>query len=107
MDPSFLSARQDFPVASYVTCGPGPDATCVPDPVRTVLGPTLTEALQRDRFRFDGSDLLPHDMGLSPMWGAMVEFVGEGPDNRERLLAELEATWVERERDTEAASAAP
>jgi DNA-binding SARP family transcriptional activator/ABC-type glycerol-3-phosphate transport system substrate-binding protein len=105
VDPTFLSARQDFPVGAY--CGPGPDATCVPDPIRATLAPALTESLQRDRFRFDGSDLLTHDMGLWPMWDTMVEFVGEGPDNRERLLAELEATWVERERDAEAASAAP
>jgi DNA-binding SARP family transcriptional activator/ABC-type glycerol-3-phosphate transport system substrate-binding protein len=98
-DPGFVSARQDFPVEAYVTCRGGEASTCLPDPLRQTLAPPLTEALKGDRFRFDGSDLLPHEMGLGPMWDAMVEFVGAGPDNLEPLLSELEATWVEREQE--------
>lgn len=98
-DRRFLSAHADFPVEAYLTCRGDNDASCEPDPIRATLAPPLTESLQRDRFRFDGSDLLPHEMGLWPMWGAMVDFVGAGPDNLERLLAELETTWVERERE--------
>jgi alpha-glucoside transport system substrate-binding protein len=92
-DPGFMSPRGDFPIDAYVTCR----ETCRPDPIRATLAPGLADAVRGDRFRFDGSDLLPHEMGLQPMWGAMVEFVGAGPDNLDRLLAELEATWVERE----------
>ena len=93
VDPSFMSARRDFPPTAYVRC----DSSCGPDPVRTALAPTLTDALEHDRFRFDGSDLLPHGVGLEPMWETMVEFVGEGPGNLDRLLTELDDTWRDLE----------
>jgi DNA-binding SARP family transcriptional activator/ABC-type glycerol-3-phosphate transport system substrate-binding protein len=101
IDPAFMSPRRDFPPEAYQTCRDGQDPSCGPDPFRAALAGPLTEALQGDRFRFDGSDLLPHGMGLDPMWTAMVEFVGAGPDNLDRLLRELEATWDRRDRIAE------
>jgi alpha-glucoside transport system substrate-binding protein len=88
-DASFLSPRMDFPSTAYVRCG----ASCQPDPIRTALAPVLTDALEHDRFRFDGSDLLPYGVGLEPFWSTMVQFVGEGPGNLDRLLGELDETW--------------
>jgi DNA-binding SARP family transcriptional activator/ABC-type glycerol-3-phosphate transport system substrate-binding protein len=103
-DPGFMSPRGDFPLEYYVTCPDDPDdpdepdEPCEPDPVRASVAPPLRDALAADRFRFDGSDLLPHEVGLHPMWQAMVEFVGSGPDELDRILSELEDTWLERER---------
>jgi DNA-binding SARP family transcriptional activator/ABC-type glycerol-3-phosphate transport system substrate-binding protein len=102
-DPSFMSPRVDFPLELYAMCErEREEQDCEPDPVRAALTPPLQEALQAGRFRFDGSDLLPHDMGLEPMWQAMVEFVGRGPGDLERVLTELEAIWIERERQAAA-----
>jgi DNA-binding SARP family transcriptional activator/ABC-type glycerol-3-phosphate transport system substrate-binding protein len=97
-DPAFMSPRGDFPLEDYIICPDGPARPCEPDPVRASLGPTLRDALEADRFRFDGSDLLPHEVGLEPMWQAMVEYVGGGPTVLDRVLADLERTWLERER---------
>jgi DNA-binding SARP family transcriptional activator/ABC-type glycerol-3-phosphate transport system substrate-binding protein len=96
---TFMSPRADFPLDAYVTCSTEEEETCTPDPVRAALAPPLHAALREDRFRFDGSDLLPHEMGLEPMWTAMVDFVGTGPAAIDRILTELEAEWVERERE--------
>jgi alpha-glucoside transport system substrate-binding protein len=96
---TFMSPRADFPMDAYVTCATEEAQTCAPDPVRAVLAPPLQAALREDRFRFDGSDLLPHGMGLAPMWQAMVDFVGTGPAEIDRILTELDAEWVERERE--------
>jgi DNA-binding SARP family transcriptional activator/ABC-type glycerol-3-phosphate transport system substrate-binding protein len=96
-DPAFMSPRGDFPLEHYVTCPDGPDGPCDPDPARAAAGPPLRDALAADRFRFDGSDLLPHGVGLEPMWEAMVEYVGGGPDVLDRVLTDLERTWIERE----------
>lgn len=35
------------------------------------------------------------------MWGAMVGFVGSGPDSIDRILDDLETTWDEREREAQ------
>ena len=106
LDPLFISPRNDFPTAAYLRCDPEESERCEPDPIRTLLAPQLLDALEQDRFRFDGSDLLPHRMGFEPMWGAMVEFIGAGPDNLDELLTGLDAEWERREaeaRENEAA----
>ena len=100
IDPAFMSPGRNFPQDAYATC-PGETSTCEPDAVKATLAPVLSDALRNDRFRFDGSDPLPHDMGLQPMWEAMVEFVGSGPGSQDRILAELESVWDQRERAAE------
>jgi len=97
LDPLFISPRNDFPTAAYLRCDPEEPERCERDPIRTSLAPQLLDALEQDRFRFDGSDLLPHRMGFEPMWGAMVEFIGAGPDNLDELLTGLDAEWERRE----------
>ncbi len=97
LDRLFVSPRNDFPTTAYRRCETEAPDRCEPDPVRTSLAPQLLDALEQDRFRFDGSDLLPHGIGLEPMWGAMVEFIGAGPDNLDELLTELDAEWERRE----------
>ncbi len=97
LDNMFISPRNDFPTAAYRRCESEAPERCEPDPVRTLLAPQLLDALEQDRFRFDGSDLLPHGIGLDPMWSAMVEFVGAGPDNLDELLTGLDAEWERRE----------
>jgi DNA-binding SARP family transcriptional activator/ABC-type glycerol-3-phosphate transport system substrate-binding protein len=96
-DESFLSPRADFPLDAYEVCDDD-GTSCRPDPARAVLAPPLHQALADDRFRFDGSDLLAHEVGLEPMWEAMVDYVSSGPASIDRILTDLEATWDERER---------
>jgi DNA-binding SARP family transcriptional activator/ABC-type glycerol-3-phosphate transport system substrate-binding protein len=100
LDPQYISPRTDFPTAAYLRCEPGEPDTCAPDPIRTELAPELLQALEQDRFRYDGSDLLPYGVGLFPMWSTMVEFVGAGPDNLDDLLTGLDAEWERREAET-------
>jgi ABC-type glycerol-3-phosphate transport system substrate-binding protein/energy-coupling factor transporter ATP-binding protein EcfA2 len=50
-------------------------------------------ALATDTFRFDGSDLMPPDVGQHPFWNAMVEYLEQGPESLDRILADLEAAW--------------
>ncbi len=107
LDPLFISPRNDFPTAAYLRCEAEEPDRCEPDPVRSSLAPKLLDALEQDRFRFDGSDLLPHRMGFEPMWGTMVEFIGAGPENLDELLTGLDAEWERREaeaRENEAAA---
>ena len=53
----------------------------------------LLDALLRDTFRFDASDLMPPPVGDRVFLEAMMTYVREGPDSLDRILAELDAAW--------------
>ena len=53
----------------------------------------LLDALLRDTFRFDASDLMPPPVGDQVFLEAMMTYVREGPDSLDRILAELDAAW--------------
>lgn len=53
----------------------------------------LDAALADDTFRFDGSDLMPPEVGLQPFWQAMMTYLAEGPQSLHRMLAGLDAKW--------------
>jgi alpha-glucoside transport system substrate-binding protein len=53
----------------------------------------LQAALSADAYRFDASDLMPPQIGADRFWDAMVDYVREGPDSLDRILAELDAAW--------------
>jgi DNA-binding SARP family transcriptional activator/ABC-type glycerol-3-phosphate transport system substrate-binding protein len=50
-------------------------------------------ALASDTFRFDGSDLMPPEVGAGPFWKAMITYLTEGPKSLDRILADLDAAW--------------
>lgn len=95
---SFISPHAAFPVEAYACDGAGASSVaCVTDATGTTVAASLADAIAADRFRFDGSDLLPYGVGQGPMWDAMVAFVAAGGENLDDVLTDLEATWVERE----------
>jgi alpha-glucoside transport system substrate-binding protein len=93
-NPGWISASRDFPLAEYQLCTTTDPATrtCVSNDLTRSLAELVDAALDGDAFRFDGSDLMPLDVGTA-FWAAMVEFVGEGPDNLDELLAQLDSVW--------------
>jgi ABC-type glycerol-3-phosphate transport system substrate-binding protein len=53
----------------------------------------LRAALTTDGFRFDGSDLMPPEVGTGSFWRGMADYIASGPDSLSRVLAEIEASW--------------
>jgi DNA-binding SARP family transcriptional activator/ABC-type glycerol-3-phosphate transport system substrate-binding protein len=53
----------------------------------------IQDALGRDAFRFDASDLMPPAIGQDLFWDAMMTYLVEGPENLDELLAGLDAAW--------------
>jgi DNA-binding SARP family transcriptional activator len=53
----------------------------------------LYDALAADAFRYDGSDLMPQAVNEA-FWAGMVRFVGDGPDNLDEVLADIDAAWA-------------
>lgn len=69
---------------------------------RSIYGPfmrrqaeLLDAALAADKFRFDGSDLMPPEVGQSPFWNAMMKYVAEGPGSLDGILRDLDEAWPE------------
>ena len=65
------------------------------------IAETTISALERGGFRFDGSDLMPPEIGLEGAFlDGMVRYFQEGPDSLEGIMADVEAAWVALESES-------
>jgi alpha-glucoside transport system substrate-binding protein len=78
----FISANQRFDAARY-------------GPFERRQAELIYAALADDTFRFDGSDLMPQEIGAELFWDAMMRFATKGPESLDAILAELDAAWPE------------
>lgn len=69
----------------------GPD--CYANELLAEASGVLTEALEAGTGRFDASDLMPAQVGSGSFWTGMVQYMQQGPDSLESILAEIEASW--------------
>jgi hypothetical protein len=53
----------------------------------------LDAALDAEKLRFDGGDLMPPDVGGEPFFDAMVRYMSRGSQSLDGVLADLEAAW--------------
>lgn len=67
----------------------GLDTANVDDPVNAVAVEILQNATT---FRFDGSDVMPAEVGSGSFWSEMTAWVGEDKDNA-AVLDAIEASW--------------
>jgi DNA-binding SARP family transcriptional activator/ABC-type glycerol-3-phosphate transport system substrate-binding protein len=83
--PTFIAPNRHIPLETYT------------DDFTRQMAEITTWALEQDTFRYDGSDLMPFEVGGPVFWSAMVDYVGAGPDNLDEILARLDAAWDELE----------
>ena len=48
------------------------------------------DALQKDLFRYDASEIMARSIGSNLLWELFKEYIGEGPQNLVKLLNELD-----------------
>jgi serine/threonine protein kinase/ABC-type glycerol-3-phosphate transport system substrate-binding protein len=53
----------------------------------------IDDALAIDSFRFDGSDLMPVEIGERAFWEGMLNYLREGPGSVDRILEDIESSW--------------
>ena len=80
LDHGFISANRRFDLDNY-------------PPFWRHQAKLLRTALDKDSFRFDGSDLMPSAIGQDLFWNAMMRYAAQGPDSLDAILTELEAAW--------------
>jgi alpha-glucoside transport system substrate-binding protein len=64
------------------------DLEAYSDPTTQAVAQVATEA---DVFRFDGSDLMPGEVGAGSFWQGMIAWFGGEPT--EQVLDDIEASW--------------
>jgi alpha-glucoside transport system substrate-binding protein len=53
----------------------------------------LTDALKEGTGRFDGSDLMPKEVGQGSFWTGMIDYVKGGASTLDGVLADIESSW--------------
>ena len=76
----YISPNRRFDVSVY-------------DPFERRLAGFINAALAADAFRFDGSDMMPPEIGADLFWKAMMRYAAEGPDSLDSILTGLDAAW--------------
>lgn len=80
--PAYFPSNRRFPADVYTEEWRGNIATI------------RTRSVEGDFVRFDGSDLMPEEVGTEPFWGGMVEYLSEGPNSLDAVLADLDAAMA-------------
>ena len=68
-------------------------ADCYVNDILADASVVLTDALAEDTGRFDASDLMPAEVGSGTFWTGMMQYMREGPDSAESVLADIENSW--------------
>jgi alpha-glucoside transport system substrate-binding protein len=66
------------------------------DPIMSSIAAQLAEGVDADMFRFDGSDLMPYDIGFGPLLTELTEYVSDPTKSPQETLAAVEMAWQNR-----------
>jgi len=82
-------ANNRLALGNWLSPNTGVDTTLLSDPLERLFADTL---LASDVFRFDGSDMMPGEVGAGTFWTEMTSWIGTGKSTSDVLDA-IEASW--------------
>jgi len=88
-------AQGEVQASSRISPNVDVGAECYVNPILADASEVLTGALEAGTGRFDASDLMPPAVGSGSFWTGMVEYMQGGPDELDKVLDEIEASWPE------------
>jgi alpha-glucoside transport system substrate-binding protein len=68
-------------------------ADCYANDILADASEVLTEALASGTGRFDASDLMPTAVGAGSFWTGMIDYMRQGPQALDGILADIEDSW--------------
>jgi alpha-glucoside transport system substrate-binding protein len=86
---SFEYANARAAESAWMSANKGLDVSVYTDPLDKQLAELL---IASDVTRFDGSDLMPAEVGSGSMWTEMTNWIASGKDTQ-AVLDDIEATW--------------
>ena len=51
------------------------------------------DSISAGLWRYDASDLMPPSIGAGAFWQGMVDYIDQGPEGMDEILAQIEAAW--------------
>jgi len=90
--PGYGGPAADFEVG-FVPPNMDFDASTISNDADRTMAELVQAALASDSFRFDGSDLMPPEVGAGAFWEGMVDWFVEGPESLDGIMAAIEAAW--------------
>lgn len=66
------------------------------DPIISSIAGQLADAVDADMFRFDGSDLMPYEIGFGPLLTELTEYVSDPNKTAREPLSAVEQAWQNR-----------
>lgn len=82
-------ANNRLAAGNWLSPNTGVDTTLLADPLERLFADTL---LASEIFRFDGSDMMPGEVGAGTFWTEMTSWIGSGKSTADVLDA-IEASW--------------
>jgi alpha-glucoside transport system substrate-binding protein len=63
------------------------------DPIMSSIAAQLAASVDAGMFRFDGSDLMPYEIGFGPLLTELTEYVSDPTKSAQETLSEVEEAW--------------
>jgi len=91
--PEWGSLRAQTQTSDFVPPHRGFDTDLFQDPIINSIAGQLAASVDADMFRFDGSDLMPYEIGFGPLLTELTEYVSEPTKSPEETLSAVEEAW--------------
>ena len=73
------------------------DVGLITDPLLNSISAAVGEAVEADMFRFDGSDLMPYEIGFGPLLTELTNYVSNSDKSAQETLSAVETAWSDYE----------
>jgi alpha-glucoside transport system substrate-binding protein len=91
--PEWGSVRAQTQTSDFVPPHRGFDTGLFQDPIISSVAAQLSESVDAGMFRFDGSDMMPYDIGFGPLLTELTEYVSDPSKSAGETLAAVEEAW--------------
>jgi DNA-binding SARP family transcriptional activator/ABC-type glycerol-3-phosphate transport system substrate-binding protein/tRNA A-37 threonylcarbamoyl transferase component Bud32 len=73
------------------------DVDLITDPLLNSISAAVSESVEADMFRFDGSDMMPYEIGFGPLLTELTDYVSSSGKSAQEALSAVEAAWNDYE----------
>ena len=73
------------------------DVGLITDPLLNSISAAVSESVEADMFRFDGSDMMPYEIGFGPLLTELTGYVSDSGKSAQETLSAVEAAWNDYE----------
>jgi alpha-glucoside transport system substrate-binding protein len=73
------------------------DVDLITDPTLNAITGVINEAVRADMFRFDGSDLMPYEIGFGPLLAELTDYMSNPEKSAQETLTTVEQAWLDYE----------